>query len=562
MESYQKWFGEGPELSVLRLLGLFDRPAEERALEALLKSPPIPGLTESLVDLSPSEWRTILARLRRARLLAGKDPHHPGHLDTHPLVREHFGEQLRSQQTDGWKECNRRLYHCYRPLAPELPDAFREMEPLFLTTICACNAELFREALHEVYLPRIQRGNASFAANVLGARGALLSVLVHFFEDGQWGSLVDTGIQGQRLTAEDQLLILMQAALYLTANQGYSAPEARRCYERAEALCHSLHRALPLYSALMGQWRYSLMTDTLTATMQIAQCVFALAQGQNEPALLIGGYRVLAMTRYYLGDFKAARGLARRGAQLWRSAGRPSPVEEVVAPAVSCLCYQALSEWHLVETAFCRMTMAEALSLARELKDMHGLAAALWHAMLLGHYEGHPAEVERLASELIELCTRQHFAQWLTGGKLCRGWARSAAGDSAGGFLWIEDALRDYGATGSMMCLPYGLGLKAEVLHLAGRTPEALEAIREAAAVVERRGERWWSAELHRLRGVFLAAIGANETEIEASFCAAIRTAKQQKSISLMKRAEASLTEYRRQRASGSGGRGFRLPLW
>ena len=181
--------------------------------------------------------------------------------------------------------------------------------------------------------------------------------------------------------------------------------------------------------------------------------------------------------------------------------------------------------------------------------------------MLLGHYEGNPAEVERLASELIELCTRQHFAQWLTGGKLCRGWARSAAGDSAGGFLWIEDAFRDYGATGSMMCLPYGLGLKAEVLHLAGRTPEALEAIREAAAVVERRGERWWSAELHRLRGVFLAAIGANETEIEAAFCAAIRTAKQQKSISLMKRAEASLTEYRRQKASGSAGRGFRLPL-
>ena len=112
-----------------------------------------------------------------------------------------------------------------------------------------------------------------------------------------------------------------------------------------------------------------------------------------------------------------------------------------------------------------------------------------------------------------------------------------------------------------MIYLPYGLGLKAEVLHLAGRTPEALEAIREAAAVVERRGERWWSAELHRLRGVFLAAIGANETEIEASFCAAIRTAKQQKSISLMKRAEASLTEYRRQKASGSGGPGFRLPL-
>ena len=82
----------------------------------------------------------------------------------------------------------------------------------------------------------------------------------------------------------------------------------------------------------------------------------------------------------------------------------------------------------------------------------------------------------------------------------------------------------------------------------------------EAEALVERFEERWWSAELHRLRGVFLAAMGADETQIEASFCAAISTAKEQKSVSLEKRAEATYAEYRRQKASGSGG--FRLPLW
>ena len=193
MESYQTWFGEGPELSVLRMLGLFDRPAEQKALGALLKSPAIPDLTESLTDLSPTEWRTILARLRRARLLAAEDRHNPGQLDTHPLVREYFGEQLRSQRTEAWKECNRRLFHYYRTLAPELPENFREMEPLFLAVICGCNAGLFREALHEVYIPRIQRADASFAANVLGARGVLLSVLVHFFERGCWDLPVQAG---------------------------------------------------------------------------------------------------------------------------------------------------------------------------------------------------------------------------------------------------------------------------------------------------------------------------------------------------------------------------------
>jgi hypothetical protein len=150
MESYQYWFGEGPELSVLRMLGLFDQPADEKALGALLKPPAIRGLTESLTGLSPTAWRTILAKLRRARLLSVEDPHHPGHLDTDPLVREYYGEQLRGEQMDAWKECNKRLYHYYLTLAPQLPDSFREMEPLFLAVICGCRAGLFREALHEV----------------------------------------------------------------------------------------------------------------------------------------------------------------------------------------------------------------------------------------------------------------------------------------------------------------------------------------------------------------------------------------------------------------------------
>ena len=60
MESYQSWFGEGPELSVLRMLGLFDRPADERAIETLVKPPAIPGLTESLTNLRPRSGEAFL----------------------------------------------------------------------------------------------------------------------------------------------------------------------------------------------------------------------------------------------------------------------------------------------------------------------------------------------------------------------------------------------------------------------------------------------------------------------------------------------------------------------
>jgi hypothetical protein len=69
------------------------------------------------------------------------------------------------------------------------------------------------------------------------------------------------------------------------------------------------------------------------------------------------------------------------------------------------------------------------------------------------------------------------------------------------------------------------------------------------------------NGQLHRLRGAFLAAFGAKEMEIEASFCEAIRIAREQKSVSLAKRAEGTYVEYRRQKASASGGRGFRVPL-
>ena len=113
--------------------------------------------------------------------------------------------------------------------------------------------------------------------------------------------------------------------------------------------------------------------------------------------------------------------------------------------------------------------------------------------------------------------------------------------------------------------MPSWLVVKAEALHLADRTSEALTALAEAELLVERSEERAWSAELYRLRGVFLAAIGADEARIEASFWAAIRTAKQQKSTSLATRAEASYEAYcRRERnetvSSGGKARLHRVP--
>jgi predicted ATPase len=188
--------------------------------------------------------------------------------------------------------------------------------------------------------------------------------------------------------------------------------------------------------------------------------------------------------------------------------------------------------------------------LAKERDDTHALAEALFFAAILGQYESNPAEVERLASDLMELSARHNFAFWLAGGDILRGWARSASKETAQGISWIERGIQAYRATGSTLGVPFGLILKAEALHLANRIPEALAAIGEADTLVDNFGERSSCAELCRLRGLFLAGIGAGQAEIEEAFHQAVRTAHQQKSSSLAARAEATYAGYRRQRGN------------
>ena len=234
-----------------------------------------------------------------------------------------------------------------------------------------------------------------------------------------------------------------------------------------------------------------------------------------------------------------------RGVEIWRSGGVKFPVEEILTPPVSCLIYEAYSEWFLGEIAACQANTAEAISLAKELKDMNALATTLYLGGILAFHQRNPVEVERLASELIELSARYNFAFWLPGANVLRGWARSVSGDTSEGISWIERGVEDYRASGSIAGMPLWLAVKAEALNLADRSSEALEAIGEAEAIAERFEIGSWYAELNRLRGVSLAALGADETRIEASFRAAVRIAREQKAASLEKRAEANYAEYR-----------------
>ena len=163
--AYETWLGAGVEVAILRLLGLFDRPAEATSMAALRAAPVLPGLTETLQGLSEVKWLQALSKLRRLNLLSPANAHAPGELDAHPLVREHFRQQLKTHAPDVWRAGNLRLYEHLTRTAKDLPDTLAEMQPLFAAVAHGCAAGRQQQALDDVYYRRIHRGNEHFGIN-------------------------------------------------------------------------------------------------------------------------------------------------------------------------------------------------------------------------------------------------------------------------------------------------------------------------------------------------------------------------------------------------------------
>jgi tetratricopeptide (TPR) repeat protein len=208
MQAYVRWFeqahreaghtGTPPELILLRLMGLFDRPAPVEALNVLATPPTIEGLTDGLADLTHERVRRAYEHLKKLGLLEENRPkttaapknlphlsalRHLDSVDAHPLVREHFGQQLEHEQPAAWREANTRLYHFYKNLPEKQePDTIEEMEPLFTAMAFGARAGLQQEVLYEVYWERIRRKDKHYSTHQLGAFGTDLAGLATLFE--------------------------------------------------------------------------------------------------------------------------------------------------------------------------------------------------------------------------------------------------------------------------------------------------------------------------------------------------------------------------------------------
>jgi hypothetical protein len=141
---------------------LFDRPASGGCLKALRAKPAIDGLTDRIVKFEDGEWLRAVTRLREVRLLAPSDPAAPAAIDSHPLVREWFGERLRQTNEVAWKEAQSRLYAHLRDTTKEGTEpTLEDLAPLHQAIAHGCRAGQHQDALDTIFVDRICRRGPS-----------------------------------------------------------------------------------------------------------------------------------------------------------------------------------------------------------------------------------------------------------------------------------------------------------------------------------------------------------------------------------------------------------------
>ena len=209
------WLAGEPVLrTIMFMIGLFDRPAQAGWMAALRAKPVIDGLTDAVSDLDDEAWRAAIARLREVRLLDPEDSLSPDALDSHPLVREWFGERLKEMNEMAWCAAHGRLYeHLLETTNEGNMPTLEDLAPLYQAIAHGCRAGRHQAALDEIYVRRICRlrpdgGIEFYSSKKLGAVGSDLAALSWFFEK-PYATPVAT------LTSPYQSWLLGEAGLYL-----------------------------------------------------------------------------------------------------------------------------------------------------------------------------------------------------------------------------------------------------------------------------------------------------------------------------------------------------------
>jgi adenylate cyclase len=343
----------------------------------------------------------------------------------------------------------------------------------------------------------------------------------------------------------DQLELKLETmlGLQLQTTKGYAAPEAQQAYERARRLCGESAEPATLFPVVWGLWLLHKVRSELTTAQRLAEELAELARRLNDPDLALQAHQALGMTAFCRGHGEASLSHVEQAVALYdpRRHGIHS-FQFGQDPGVICKGFGAVVLWlQGFPDAAARQTAA-AIKMSENLSPS-SQAVALHFAAMVHQLRRDPLTTRQHADACANIAAEHGFSFWQAGSTLLRGSAVAAAGDPAEGSIIIRQGLADWQATGSVTYRTYFLGLLAEALLAQGHAQAALVAIDDALDLVQQTDERFYLAELYRLRGetILQASAPNRHPQAEQEFRRALDTARRQNARSLQLRAALSL---------------------
>jgi TOMM system kinase/cyclase fusion protein len=440
---------------------------------------------ELLQELSPLEETRLTGALNRlvdAELLEEyPSPSRLGYRFRHALIRDAAYESLLRSQ--------RRQYH--RQIAEVLQERFGdivEAQPELLANHFT-NAGAIEEAI-----PYWQR--AGQKAVERSANAEAVSHLTKTLE------LLKTLPESQS-RAQQELALQVKLGVPLMLTKGYGAPEVERVYSRARQLWQEVGESPQFFPILFGLWVYHRVKADYRIARDLGEQLVTLAQTAQDPALLVEAHGALGDTLSFLGDLVPACEHLEQAIALYDSDRYGSHAFIYGQdPGVHSLSYATLTLWLLGYPDQARKRSLEALALAQKLSHPFSVAFALIHVVHVHRFSREVKATEQRAKELSVLSTEHGFPIPLAFGTAHQGWVLTEQGMAKEGISQIRRAIDAWSATGATLFFkPFLHAMLAEAHGKEGSPEEGLGIVAEALDIVDTIGERFWEAELYRLKG-------------------------------------------------------------
>jgi DNA-binding SARP family transcriptional activator/predicted ATPase len=320
-------------------------------------------------------------------------------------------------------------------------------------------------------------------------------------------------------------------------------PEVKKIYTRARELCQQLGKTHQLCQVLGQLAVLHFVQAELHRARELAEEALSLAQQDNDPLLVALGHWYLGFVGFFLGEYTTAQAHFKHVIGFYRPEQHHHSLVLLRGSdaGISALAYDALCLWCLGYPDQALRKSQEVLTLARELEHPFSLADALYFAGCLFNVmrrdwqllKDYAEEQERLSHEF-------GLAGWSETATCFHGDAVAMLGQVKEGMVEMREGMVACQSVGVLLVIILTLGNLAKAQAKAGQPEKGLTTLAKAFTRVEQTDERYWEAELHRLRGEILFMQG-DEDEAEASFEKAIEVARQQSAKSWELRAATGL---------------------